>query len=111
MKSGTRSNLRRGVYFQIVPKFTSLVSYGTECFFIVPVEIQLSSASVLSLNMHLHLHFLFECQCIQHESANWGHYILRLQLETGPPFYVVIRATGRSRRLQCKGSTFISRLF
>ena len=22
----------------------------------------------------LHLHFSFECQCIQHESANWGHY-------------------------------------
>ena len=33
---------------------------------------------------------LFEWQCIQHESTNWGHYILRLQLETGPLFYVVI---------------------
>ena len=40
-----------------------------------------------------------------------GHYILRLLMETGPPFYVVIRATERSRRLQCKGSTFISQLF
>ena len=20
------------------------------------------------------MHFLFECQCIKHESANWGHY-------------------------------------
>ena len=36
---------------------------------------------------------------------------LRLLMETGPPFYVVIRATERSRRLQCKGSTFISQLF
>ena len=36
---------------------------------------------------------------------------LLLQLETGPPFYVVIRATRRSSLLQCKGSTFISRLF
>ena len=33
----------------------------------------------------MHLHFLFECQCILHESTNWGHYILRLQLEMGPP--------------------------
>ena len=32
-------------------------------------------------------------------------------LEKGPPFYVVIRATRRSSRLQCKGSTFISQLF
>ena len=30
---------------------------------------------------------------------------------TGSPFYVVIRATRRSSRLQCKGSTFISPLF
>ena len=36
---------------------------------------------------------------------------LRLLMETGPPFYVVIRATRRSSLLQCKGSTFISRLF
>ena len=36
---------------------------------------------------------LFECQFNQHESTNWGHYFLRLLLETGPPFYVVIRAT------------------
>ena len=54
---------------------------------------------------------LFECQCILHESANWRHYILRLLIETGPPFYVVIRATRRSSRLQGKGSTFISQLF
>ena len=40
-----------------------------------------------------------------------GHYILRLLMETGPPFYVVIRATRRSSRLQDKGSTFISQLF
>ena len=33
---------------------------------------------------------------------------LLLQLETGPPFYVVIRATRRSTRLRDKGSTFIS---
>ena len=36
---------------------------------------------------------------------------LRLLMETGPPFYVVIRATRKSRRLQCKGSIFISQLF
>ena len=36
---------------------------------------------------------------------------LRLQLETGPPFYVVIRATRRSSRLHCKGIAFISQLF
>ena len=29
----------------------------------------------------------------------------------GQPFYMVIRATQRSRRLQCKGSTFITQLF
>ena len=33
---------------------------------------------------------------------------LRLLLETGPPSYVVIRATRRSTCLQGKGSTFIS---
>ena len=33
---------------------------------------------------------LFECQFNQHESTNLGHYFLRLLLETGPPFYVVI---------------------
>ena len=32
-------------------------------------------------------------------------------METGPPFYVVIRATRRSSRPQGKGSTFISQLF
>ena len=31
--------------------------------------------------------------------------------ETGPPFYVVIRATWRSTRLQGKECTFISQLF
>ena len=36
---------------------------------------------------------------------------LRLLLETGPPFYVVIRATRRSTPLQGKGSTIISQLF
>ena len=40
-----------------------------------------------------------------------GDTILRLLMETGPPFYVVIRATRRSSRLQGKGSTFISQLF
>ena len=31
---------------------------------------------------------LFECQCVSHESANWGDYpvFLRPLLETGPPF-------------------------
>ena len=42
---------------------------------------------------------------------NWEHYILRLQLETGQPFYMVIRATRSSSLLQCKGSNFISQLF
>ena len=42
--------------------------------------------------------------------TNCGHY-LSVQLETGPPFYVVIRATRRSSRVQYKGSTFISQLF
>ena len=40
-----------------------------------------------------------------------GHYILRLLMETGPPFYVVIRATRGSSRHQGKGRTFISQLF
>ena len=31
---------------------------------------------------------------------------LRLQLETGPPFYLVIRATRRSSYLRCKGRFF-----
>ena len=38
-------------------------------------------------------------------------FFLRLQLETGPPFYVVIWATRKSSRLQYKGGTFISWLF
>ena len=54
---------------------------------------------------------LFGCQCIKYESTNWGHYFLRLLLETGSPFYVVIRATRSSTRLQGKGITFISQLF
>ena len=39
-----------------------------------------------------------------------GTPFLRLLLETGPPFYVVIRAKRRSSHLQGKGSTFISQL-
>ena len=34
----------------------------------------------------------YECQCIWHESINWGHYFCLL-METGPPFYMVIRGT------------------
>ena len=34
-----------------------------------------------------------------------GNTTLRVLMETGPPFYVVIRATQRSRRLQCKEKT------
>ena len=45
------------------------------------------------------------------ERINWGHQFLRLLVETGPPFYVVVRATRRSSRLQSKGSTFIPQLF
>ena len=40
-----------------------------------------------------------------------GDTIFLRLIETGPPFYVVIRATRRSSRLQGKGSTFISQLF
>ena len=41
-----------------------------------------------------------------------GHYFLRLQLVTGPPFLVITRAQRRSSRLQmCKGSTFTSDIF
>ena len=40
-----------------------------------------------------------------------GTLFLRLLLETGPPFYLVIWATWRSRHLQDKGSTFISQSF
>ena len=36
---------------------------------------------------------------------------LRLLLETGPPFYVVLLVTRRSSHLQGKGSTFISQSF
>ena len=45
------------------------------------------------------------------ERTNWGHQFLLLLLETGPPFYVVVRATRRSGRLQSKDSTFIPQLF
>ena len=52
---------------------------------------------------------LFECQGI-HIARKYksGTLFLRFQLETGPPFFVVIRATRRFSCLQCKGSTFIS---
>ena len=40
-----------------------------------------------------------------------GTLFLRLLLETGPPFYMVIRATWGSSRLQGKGNTFISQSF
>ena len=36
---------------------------------------------------------------------------LRPLLETGPPFYALIRATRRATRLLGKGSTFIFQLF
>ena len=39
-----------------------------------------------------------------------GTLFLRVLLETGPPLYVVVRATRRSNRLQGNGSTFISQL-
>ena len=39
-----------------------------------------------------------------------GTLFLRLLLETGPPFYVVIRATRRSSHLQGKGSTYFKTL-
>ena len=39
-----------------------------------------------------------------------GTLLLQLLLEKGPPFYVVIRATRRSSRLQSKGIIFISQL-
>ena len=40
-----------------------------------------------------------------------GTLFLRLLLETGLHFYVVIRATRRSSLLERKGNTFISQLF
>ena len=68
-----------------------------------------------SVNQSINQCTLFECQCIKHESTNWGHDFLHLLLETGPPFlYVVIRATRRSSHLQGQhgqGSTFISQSF
>ena len=36
-----------------------------------------------------------------------GTLFLHLQLEMGPPFYVVIRATQRSSCLQGKGGNFL----
>ena len=40
-----------------------------------------------------------------------GALFLRLLVETGPPFYLVIRAARIPSYLQGKGSTFISQLF
>ena len=47
------------------------------------------------------LHFLFKCQSIWHEKTNWWHCfnVSSVILETGPLFYVVIRATRRSSHL------------
>ena len=56
------------------------------------------------------MHF-FECQCISTKVLIDHTRFLRLRLETGQPFYVVIRATRRSSRLQCKRGTFIYHLF
>ena len=56
------------------------------------------------------MHF-FECQCISTKVLIDHTRFLRLQLETGQPFNVVIRATRRSSRLQSKQSTFIYHLF
>ena len=36
---------------------------------------------------------------------------LRLPMEMGAPFYVVMRGTQKSSRLKDKGSTFISQLY
>ena len=49
MKSGTQSNLRCGVCFQIVPKLTSLVSHGVEFFLLYPSKFSYAT-SVLSFN-------------------------------------------------------------
>ena len=56
------------------------------------------------------MHF-FECQCISAKVLIDHTRFLRLQLEMGQPFNVVIRATRRSSRLQSKQSTFIYHLF
>ena len=45
---------------------------------------------------------------LKHEKYYLGKLFLCLQLETGPPFYVVIGATQRSSGLQCKGSALNS---
>ena len=55
--------------------------------------------------------WLLECQCIEKSKVLIGDIILFFLPETGPSCYVVIPATGRSSRLQCKGTTFISQLF
>ena len=52
-----------------------------------------------------------KCQCIEHKSTNWGHYCDVSFWRWDHLFYVVIHAMQRSSNLQCKGSTFISRLF
>ena len=57
------------------------------------------------------MHFYLSVNVFSTKVLVGDTYILRPQLETGPPFYVVIRATRRSSLLQCKGSTFISLLF
>ena len=40
-----------------------------------------------------------------------GRIFLRLLLETGPPFYVIVLAKRISNRWQSKGSIFIPQLF
>ena len=50
-----------------------------------------------NLNRGFKKSILFEYQCIQHESTYWGHYFLRLLLETGPLFYEAIRAICRAK--------------
>ena len=49
---------------------------------------------------YLSLHVLFSRKCLLRT------ILLRLQLETGLTFYMVIRAMWRSSRLQGKGSTY-----
>ena len=47
---------------------------------------------------------------ISHGRTNWGQF-LRLPLETGLPFYVVIRSTQKSSRLQQTQSVLSSHFF
>ena len=56
------------------------------------------------------LHFFWSVK-IFHMKVLIGTLFLHLQLEMGPPFYMVIWAMQRSSCLQCKGSAFISQLF